>query len=502
MQSCFAAALGVSENPVMACPICGVRCTCPPLEDASGSRVSVILDPDFHHSLEEHAAHAAQPLTPRVSVLVDPDELGAGEDHFAASLESKAALRTEEDPLALDDDDGSQFLGASSSGDGSGDGMIGGLSRGINGSARRESGVLEDPLADLVAPQSAGTNAGTNGASSSATPSTPQASRTNGSGWREEVTNRLDAYRSRRRRRSGQSLSLNFEQSEGSAAADRASPKLIRFPSPPIVGTAALDQPMHAEPEAAAPPVADDVLEDASASAAPAATAQPQTTGTLSVEDLAAVVASAPPLEELAEPVEDWSSPAIYEPETEPETEPTTETAPPLAMTLEELEDAHQDAGHAPFASFAAGEREFVIEMPLQPAPMSQRLVSTAVDGGLVLAATVLFCISFFLFTEAAPTLRLMLPMLVAVPAFFWCAYQYLFLVYVGATPGMFVAGLELTTFDDGSVDLRTRRWRAVATVVSCVSLGLGYLWTLVDEDALTWHDRITRTLVAPERLL
>jgi uncharacterized RDD family membrane protein YckC len=133
---------------------------------------------------------------------------------------------------------------------------------------------------------------------------------------------------------------------------------------------------------------------------------------------------------------------------------------------------------------------------------MSQRLVSTAVDGGLVLAATVLFCISFFLFTEAAPTLRLMLPMLVAVPAFFWCAYQYLFLVYVGATPGMFVAGLELTTFDDGSVDLRTRRWRAVATVVSCVSLGLGYLWTLVDEDALTWHDRITRTLVAPERLL
>ncbi len=497
----------------MACPVCGVRCTCPPPEDASGARVSVVLDPDSYHSLEQHPEYAAEPPVPRVNVLVDPELRSAGEDQFAASLESESARLPEEDPLGLEDD-GSQFLGASSSGDGSEEGpgevMTSGRSAETNGSARRESGVLDEPLAGLVAPSTAPppngekdagptarTTTSANGGSSSATPCAPQAARTNGSGWREEVANRLDAYRSRRRRRSSeQSLSLNFEQPEGAAGGDRASSKLIRFPRPPIVGTAVLDQPVHTEPDTAGAPLAECALQDALARAASVATEQREATGELSADDLGDAAASSPPVEELAEPVEDWSSSAIYE----PETEPPAETAPALAMTLEELEDAHEDA--APFARFAAAEREFVMEMPLQAAPMSQRLAATAVDGAFVLAGAALFIISFFLFAEATPTLRLVLPMLLAVPAFFWCAYQYLFLVYRGATPGMFVAGLELTTFDDGLVDRRTRRWRAVATVVSCVSLGLGYLWSLVDEDSLTWHDRITRTLVAPERLL
>jgi uncharacterized RDD family membrane protein YckC len=220
-------------------------------------------------------------------------------------------------------------------------------------------------------------------------------------------------------------------------------------------------------------------------------------TGTLTAEDLAAIVSQAPP-EELAETVEDWASSTTLEPTEAVEAE--TEAAPSLSMTLEEMEDAHQETESARFAEFAT-EREFVLELPLQPAPLSQRMLSTAVDGGLVFTATLVFATTFFLFTEAVPTLRLVLPMLLVGPAF-WCAYQYLFLVMAGATPGMFVAGLELTTFDDGFVDFRTRRWRATATVISCVSLGLGYLWSLVDEDSLTWHDRITRTMVAPERLL
>ncbi len=470
----------------MACPICGVRCTCSPREDANGSRVSVILDPDFYHSPE---AHATEDLGPRVSVVVDPELPGAGEEQFAASLAAPAAPADEEDPLDLDDDRG-QFLGSS----GSREGLIGGTIGGPNGGARHESSVL-DELADLVAPPSSpGANGsggakgsgGTNGSPAATSASAPKAraSTANGSGWREEVTNRLDAYRSRRRRRVEKSLSLNFEQQESNALAAGGSPsKLIRFPSPAIVGTAVLDTVMVAEPEVAEAPAA--------------------ITDSLSVEELAAI-ASLAPAEELAEPVVDWTSPPAYEPEP---AEAEAETAPSLAMTLEGSEDRQDDAGEytpepARFAEFAGAGREFVVELPLQSAPISQRLLSTAVDGGLVALATALFSVSFFLFTEATPTLRLLLPMLVAVPGFFWCAYQYLFLVYVGSTPGMFVAGLELTTFDDGLVDLRTRRWRAVATVVSCVSLGLGYLWSLVDEDSLTWHDRITHTLVAPERLL
>lgn len=440
----------------MACPICGVRCTCPPREDANGARVSVLLDPDSFHSLDDHVTETT---APHVSVLVDPDLPNTAEDQFAASLAARPS--DDDDLLALDDEPTGQFLGGSAR-----EGLVGGT----NGGSRSESRVIDEPLADVVTPPSNG--------NTKAAPA-PQATGSNGEAWREEVSNRLDAYRTRRKRRTEKSLSLNFEQ--------ESSPKLIRFPGPAIVGTSVLDQAMMPEPAVAEPHAV-----------APApATTSAAVTGTLTAEDLAAVVSSSP-VEELAEPVEDWASSTTLEPTEAVEAE--TEAAPSLSMTLEEMEDVHQESESPRFAEFAT-EREFVLELPLQPAPLSQRMLSTAVDGGLVFTATLVFATTFFLFTEAVPTLRLVLPMLLVGPAF-WCAYQYLFLVMAGATPGMFVAGLELTTFDDGFVDFRTRRWRATATVISCVSLGLGYLWSLVDEDSLTWHDRITRTMVAPERLL
>ncbi|MGH9649776.1 MAG: hypothetical protein ACRD3I_04815, partial [Terriglobales bacterium] len=121
-----------------------------------------------------------------MSVLVDPDLPGAGEDHFAASLEAKARAATDDDVLALDDDAGGQFLGGSAR-----EGLAGGQAVGANGGSRQESSLLDEPLADLVTPPTNGANGS---ASASAIPA-PQAANRNGDGWREEVTNRLDAYR-------------------------------------------------------------------------------------------------------------------------------------------------------------------------------------------------------------------------------------------------------------------------------------------------------------------
>ena len=81
-----------------------------------------------------------------------------------------------------------------------------------------------------------------------------------------------------------------------------------------------------------------------------------------------------------------------------------------------------------------------------------------------------------------------------------WSAYQYLLLVYSSATPGLKLARLELQMFDGSPVPRRIRRWRVLASVLSGVSLGLGYAWCLLDEDELCWHDRITRTYMAPKR--
>jgi uncharacterized RDD family membrane protein YckC len=82
----------------------------------------------------------------------------------------------------------------------------------------------------------------------------------------------------------------------------------------------------------------------------------------------------------------------------------------------------------------------------------------------------------------------------------FWSGYQYLLLVYSGTTPGLKLAKLELQRFDGDPVPRNIRRWRVLASVLSGVSLGLGYAWCLLDEDELCWHDRITRTYMAPRK--
>ena len=38
-----------------------------------------------------------------------------------------------------------------------------------------------------------------------------------------------------------------------------------------------------------------------------------------------------------------------------------------------------------------------------------------------------------------------------------------------------------------------------VQAVLSLASLGLGYAWSLIDEDQLCWHDRVTATHIAPK---
>jgi uncharacterized RDD family membrane protein YckC len=84
--------------------------------------------------------------------------------------------------------------------------------------------------------------------------------------------------------------------------------------------------------------------------------------------------------------------------------------------------------------------------------------------------------------------------------ALLWAAYQYLLMVYAGITPGLHWARLELNRFDGSSAGRRLRRWRVLASYLSAISLGMGYLWVFLDEDSLCWHDRITHTYLAPKK--
>ena len=85
-----------------------------------------------------------------------------------------------------------------------------------------------------------------------------------------------------------------------------------------------------------------------------------------------------------------------------------------------------------------------------------------------------------------------------AIAILLWMTYQFAFLVYTGSTPGLRAARLRLATFDGSPLNRRLRRWRVLASFLSAFSAGLGYLWCLLDQDGLCWHDRITRTCIQP----
>jgi uncharacterized RDD family membrane protein YckC len=133
-------------------------------------------------------------------------------------------------------------------------------------------------------------------------------------------------------------------------------------------------------------------------------------------------------------------------------------------------------------------------EIPLQSAPMSRRFTATLCDLGVVITAFILFGYIFFKITGSLPPWKEMASVSLGLLGLFWSTYQYLLLTYAGTTPGLRLAGLQLRQFDGTVLSRSLRRWRVLTSVLSGLSLGLGYAWCFLDEDALCWHDRITGT--------
>ena len=128
----------------------------------------------------------------------------------------------------------------------------------------------------------------------------------------------------------------------------------------------------------------------------------------------------------------------------------------------------------------------------------SRRICAAVVDCGVIAAAEVLFSYIFLRLAKGVPPLPHVLVSAALIGMILWVGYQYLLLTYSGTTPGLRAAKLQLVHFDGSGVVRAKRRGRVLASILSGVSLGLGFAWCFLDEDALCWHDRITRTHLAP----
>ncbi|HLW85274.1 MAG TPA: RDD family protein [Candidatus Sulfotelmatobacter sp.] len=316
----------------------------------------------------------------------------------------------------------------------------------------------------------------------------------NGSAWREELTARLSNYRARRKPRPPRypSLALRFEaeavssdpansESASGAAFETTSHQALAIDALTINGMTPL--PARGEGEWV-PPARASSSADALTSVAP--DGPKSNHGARIIEfprspEFERLIATPPtPSNELAGPV--MAPPRILE---APELVP-----PPPALGGIMMEAAQT----------AEVERRPGIDVPLQAAPLARRMAAAAIDGTIILLAAGLFGWIFWRVTAIRPPLYQIFGLAAAVPCCLWAAYQYLLLVYGATTPGLRFAGLELARFDGTLADRRLRRWRVLASYLAAVSLGMGYVWVFLDEDALCWHDRITHTYLAPKK--
>jgi uncharacterized RDD family membrane protein YckC len=156
-------------------------------------------------------------------------------------------------------------------------------------------------------------------------------------------------------------------------------------------------------------------------------------------------------------------------------------------------------------APVALVSRRRAEDCPVDSASVARRMLAVAVDCLILATALATFAAMFLRLNPDIDPVggprALLAGALGVVAIIFWMSYEFLFVVYSGSTPGLQVTRLRLTKFDGSPVNRRTRRWRVLASFMSAFSAGLGYLWCVLDEDGLCWHDRITRThMQAPEQ--
>jgi uncharacterized RDD family membrane protein YckC len=80
-------------------------------------------------------------------------------------------------------------------------------------------------------------------------------------------------------------------------------------------------------------------------------------------------------------------------------------------------------------------------------------------------------------------------------------AYFAVFTAIASATPGLLWMGCEIRNLHGGIPTVRESFWRAFGVLVSLSALMLGFIWACVDSDGLTWHDRMSGTVITEEHI-
>jgi uncharacterized RDD family membrane protein YckC len=139
-----------------------------------------------------------------------------------------------------------------------------------------------------------------------------------------------------------------------------------------------------------------------------------------------------------------------------------------------------------------APQSHIICDAPVAPAAL--RLEAAAIDAALV-AVPCALCIGLFLYLHGTTGLiKQNLPFLLMALATVPLLYKLLWTFAGCDTIGMRRAGLRLIDFDGNPPSQKRRYLRSFGSMLSFLAAGIGLIWSLVDEDRLTWHDHISGT--------
>jgi uncharacterized RDD family membrane protein YckC len=131
---------------------------------------------------------------------------------------------------------------------------------------------------------------------------------------------------------------------------------------------------------------------------------------------------------------------------------------------------------------------------PLEPAPLSLRLLALTVNASLVTGAFLLAAVAALLNATELPSLRTVEAGSVTALVLIALLYTVLFYLLGDGTPGMKYANLRLANFNGKRSTRLQRLGRLAGLVLSVLPLCLGLIWFIFDDERLCWHDRLSRT--------
>jgi uncharacterized RDD family membrane protein YckC len=188
------------------------------------------------------------------------------------------------------------------------------------------------------------------------------------------------------------------------------------------------------------------------------------------------------PLEEMQ--AESEASSFRQDKESQLSLEDTTVESPPAEIVLE---------SSPPAARSVTSPAVFRV----RPAALRRRFAAGLADLLVLLSSAGLFALVFWKAGNRLSLEPLSLLVLGFIVAFFILVYFGVFTALTASTPGLLWMGIEVRNLKGDQPNVRQASWRAFGYLVSICGLMLGFIWALVDSDGLTWHDRISGTLLS-----